>query len=554
MRAGKAKSDLDLARLDPPGSTDSGAWRRAAKPALSWAAGGLLAGILVTLLDPVGNPTQGLPAYLLLGGVAGLAAWAARRALGAGPLPRALSVALGLAFALRIGVGVALAHALPRYGYDREAQNAGYVYQDAWLRDKDAWDLGRSDRPLVEAFTAPQSSDQYGGLLWLSAGIYRFLSAGIQQPLMIVLLSATAGAVAVWFGWGFASMAFGGRAGMLAAWVMALYPDSVLLGASQMREPFIIAGLSLALFGYARTRTGAIRPGLVQVLSGSLIALVISPPSALMILVLVGVAWVWEGRLRPGWGLGWPIAVGIVALVLTLAAWSAVTGVGGGNPLALVGNWLTEGAEYQLTLLEQGSGWAQKLFDLTPAWAHAPMATVYGLTRPLLPASLADNSGATLWQVIGIWRGLGWFVLHPFLIYAGLAAVRSGGWRRLELYLAIAFWLAAILVSYRAAGDDWDNPRYRATLIPLMASLAAWGWWHARQSKSVWLRRTLTVYLGANLLLAHWFIGRYYHTPRLSLEATLAAMAAFVVVYLGVAILRDGGSARRRLTVSTPEV
>ncbi len=524
------------------------------RAALGWGAGGLLVGILVTLLDPVGGPTQGLPAYLFLGGVAGLLAWVARRALGAGALPRSLNIAVGLACALRIGVGVALAQALPRYGYDREAQNAGYVYQDAWLRDKDAWDLGRSDRPLVEALTAPESSDQYGGLLWLSASIYRFLSAGVQQPLMIVLLSATAGTLAVWLGWGFASMVFGGRPGLVAAWIMALYPDSVLLGASQMREPFIIAGLSLALFGYARMRTGAIRPGLVQVLIGSLIALVISPPSALMILVLIGLAWVWEGRLRPGWGLGWPIALGGVALILTLAAWSAVTGVGGGNPLALLGNWLTEGAAYQLYLLEQGSGWAQRLFELTPSWAHAPMATVYGLTRPLLPASLADNSGAALWQLIGIWRGFGWFVLLPFLIYAGLAAIRSGGWRRLEVVLAGAFWLAAILVSYRAAGDDWDNPRYRATLIPLMAGLAAWGWWHARQSKSVWLRRTLTAYLGANLLLGHWFIGRYYHTPRLTLEATLAAVTAFVVVYLGVAVMRDGVLGRRSLTVRSPEV
>jgi hypothetical protein len=140
------------------------------------------------------------------------------------------------------------------------------------------------------------------------------------------------------------------------------------------------------------------------------------------------------------------------------------------------------------------------------------------------------------------------------LIYAGLAAVRSGGWRRLEVYLAVGFWLAAILVSYKAAGDDWDNPRYRVTLIPLMAALAAWGWWHARQSKSMWLRRTLTAYLGANLLLGHWFIGRYYHTPRLSLEATLASMAGFLVVYLTVAILRDRRPERPNLTVSTPEV
>jgi hypothetical protein len=516
-----------------------------------WLAGGLLVGALVALLDPVGNPLQGLPAYLLLGGLVALIAFAAWSALGTSPPPRILILAVGLGFAMRISVGIALTYALPRYGYDEEEQRAGYVFQDAWLRDKDAWDLGRSDRPLVEAFSEPQSSDQYGGLLWLSAAIYRFLSGGVQRPLMIVLLSATAGAIGVGFGWGFASLVFGGRAGGLAGWILALYPDSVLLGASQMREPFIIAGLALALFGYARTRIGATRQGLRLILSGALTALLVSPPSALLILVLVGGAWLWEGRQRPGRRLVWPIAAGGAALLLAL---TAASGLGGRTLLTQVGSWLTRDAAYQIALLERGSGWVQRVFELSPVWAHAPLATVYGLGRPLLPAALADNRGALLWQGIGIWRGLGWFLLLPMLVYGGLAAARAGGWRRLELYLAAAFWLAAILVSYRAGGDNWDNPRYRTALLPLSAALAGWSWRHARETASPWLKRSFIAYLGASLVFGHWFIGRYYNTPRLSLEVTLAATVAFAVGYLSLALLRDLRAEQQRLTTGTPGI
>ncbi len=527
---------------------------RGVRRAIAWIAGGAGIGAVVALVDPKGAPTQGLPVYLLLGALGGLAIWAAWRAVADQGAARSLGAALVTAVALRLGIGIALANALPVLGYDREVQRAGYVFQDAWLRDKDAWDLGRSGRPLTEAFTRPRESDQYGGLLFLSSAIYRYLPGGTHRPLLIVMLAASAGSAAVLFTWGCVSMFFGGKPAMLAAWIVALYPDFVLLGASQMREPFIVAGLALGIFGYARIRAGAIRPGLRQVLWGSLIALVVSPPSALLILVLIGMAWAWEGRLRPSWGMGGLVAIGGLALLLTLAAWSAVTGVGGGNPLALLGSWLSQGADYQLYLLEQGSGWVQKLFDLAPQWAHAPMATLYGLLRPLLPATLADNTGAALWQAIGVWRGLGWFVMLPLLIYSSLAALRMRNRRSLEVYFTVAVWVAAILVSYRAAGDDWDNPRYRAVFIPLMAALVAWGWWHARQVESPWLRRTVVAYLGASLLFLHWFIGRYYHTPRLSLGATFAAMVGFVVLYLSATLLRDGWPGKPGLTVGSPEI
>jgi hypothetical protein len=525
---------------------------RRLRPWLPWLAGGLALAFLLTWLDPAGP--SGLPGYAALAAMCTLLFWLAWSSLARPEAARTLAALLLVALGLRLGVGIALARLLPVYGYPNEpGQQAGYVFQDAWLRDRDAWALGRSDRPLTHAFTEPSSSDQYGGMLFLSAAIYRYLSAGVHRPLLVTLPAAAFGALAALFTWAFATSAIDRRAGIVAGWVVTLYPEAVLLGASQMREPFILCGLALALLGYGRMRAGG-RGGLRMLLLGGLIALFVSPPYALVILLLVVLAWLWEGRLRVSWAAVGLAGLAVLALGLTAVAWSAVQDVGGGHPLALVGDWLLRSARFQLVLLERGSGWVQRLFEMTPEWMHLPLATAYGLTRPLLPAALADRTGAVLWQVIEIWRAAGWFVLVPTLAYAVVAALRGGGRRSLVSYLGLAFWVAAVIVSLRAAGDDWDNPRYRAVFVPLMGALAGWAWLHSRQVGRRWLQRAYVGLIGATLIFLQWYAGRYYGTPRLSLEATLAAILGFALLYFGGMALLDRRRAHPRLTGGVREV
>jgi 4-amino-4-deoxy-L-arabinose transferase-like glycosyltransferase len=519
---------------------------------IPWAAGAAVAALAPAWLDPSGPPFSGLPAYTALAGLCALLAWLTWREVARRDAPRWLGAVLLVALALRLGLAVAMARLLPIYGYPEEDERqAGYIFQDARLRDNDAWALGRSDESLTRAFLRPQESDQYGGLLFLSAAIYRYLSAGVHRPLLVVLPAAAFGSLAALFSWAFAASTIGRRAGAVAGWVVALYPDAVLLGASQMREPFVMAGLALALYGYSRVRLGSSRPGLTAVALGILLALFVSPPYGLVILLVIGLAWLWEGGRRPSWTAVGLLVLAALAIALTALAWTSLQDVQGGNPLSMLGDWLLSSAQYQLSLLEQGSGWVQRLFDLTPKWLHLPLATLYGLTRPLLPAALADRTGAVLWQIVEIWRSLGWFALLPTLVYAPLAALRSSQRRSLALYLGLAFWLAAVVVSFRAAGDDWDNPRYRAVFVPLMGTLAGWAWFHAR---SRWLSRTYVGAIGVALIFLHWYAGRYYGTPRLSLEATLAAMLGFAGLYFGGLALRDRRHAQPGLTGKASEV
>lgn len=527
---------------------------RKVKGWLPWVAGVLGVSAVLAALDWRGEPMAGWPGYLALSAVCAVILWAAWRWASPAGSTRGAAWAMGAAVAVRLALAVFLAYALPTLGYDNPHQRAGYFFPDAYDRDNAARVLAQSDEPLLSAFTGASQTDQYGGLLFLSALTYRTLSPDVHRPLLVILLTATAGGLATLFTWRFAETLGGRRAAGLAGWLAALYPEMVLLGASHMREPFIACGLALALFGYARGRAGSARDALIGVGSGLLLATAISPPYGVLAAAIVLVAWLWEGRGRvSAWGLGLLAVVAIIGFVLTIRAWSGIeVAEGTDNVIDLVGWWLSAGARFEIYKLERASGMVQVLFERTPEWAHMPMATGYGLIRPFFPAALTEEM-APLARGIEIARSLGWLVLLPFLLYAPLAAVRSAGLRGLPTYLSVVVWATAILASYRAGGDGWDNVRYRAVFLAAQAALAGWAWSHARQVGAAWLRRTAVLVAGVILIFLQWYLGRYVGTPRLDLNGTLALLVAFVVLAIAVPLISDWRR-QRRLTRRTPAV
>jgi hypothetical protein len=164
-----------------------------------------------------------------------------------------------------------------------------------------------------------------------------------------------------------------------------------------------------------------------------------------------------------------------------------------------------------------------------------------------------DSTSLPLPRVIGIFRGIGWFALLPFLIYAPFAAVRAAGWRSLQTFLAALVWLTAIGASFRLAGDQWDNPRARTVFIAAQLALAGWAWAHARSTKGKWLGRAGIVVGGSTLIFLQWYAGRYYQTPRFNLNETVALVGGFIVLFLGGAIAWEAIRGRR-LTATPPEV
>ena len=508
--------------------------------------GSVCAGLLLALADGNGFTPVAWFAYsvlLTVGLTAILLAFTTLQGQGAPTL--ILWLAVGT-LALRLVVGLALARTLPDFGYDENAQNHGYVFWDAYKRDTDSWERARGDLPLLASLTDPRGSDQYGGLLLVSVGTYRALGGDVHRPLQIVVLTAAASALGLLFTWGFANAVWGRHVGNVAAWIVLLTPEAVLLGASQMREAFLILGMAMILYGYSRSRGDRRPAGVAWLVSGLLVLLFFSPPTALVGAVVVWTAALWEGRAGPKiprWVLLLGVPVAIAGLGLAVQSWARLEQITGTFGQIIVQWWENAGAAWRLGQAAAESDMLQVTLDKTPIGLRLPFLVGYGLVQPFLPAAIA-SSGNSLWKLIAIARGLGWFAFIPLLIYGTVAAVAKRGWRSLEAYLGLLIWVTALLASYRAPGYQWDNPRYRAVFLTAQASLAAWAWVVSRSERSPWLKR-IYVSLGlATLLVLDWYLGRRIGFPSLSLEGTLGAALVTVAAYLGFGVYRDRRAVR----------
>jgi hypothetical protein len=506
---------------------------------------------------------------------------------------KTLGLIIALAFFLRLGVGVTLRVALPIYGHNDEDDRAGYVFTDAHNRDNQAWKLAISERPIIDAFSEKYASDQYGGLLAFNAFIYRYLSADAQRPLMLVLFSAFFAALGVPFLWKAVSPVFGEKVAWASAWIFALYPESVLLGASAMREPYLLTFSAFALWGFVilfhrapeghrdypgtarqgecsersdeqseeRSRSGWIWLGL-----GLLGMLLVSPAVALVTIVIF-VGWVYftNERREISWaGILAVTAVFILGLFILSSSLNRSSQFDATSPLHVINDWLRLAVKWDAYQLERDSGWIQKIFDEGPRWIRLPFIAIYGIFQPILPATVIHPT-KLIWTIIGFLRGLGWYAILPLLILSlGAAAgsahrpateggVEGSGKMRAErsrsiiLWLSLFAWIWILLASLRGGADLYDNPRYRTILFLWQSILAGyvWVWW--RESRSVWFTAVLACEIVFVLVFTQWYLSRYLHWGG---QLPFAVMIGLIVglwgLIIGVGSWQDQKSAGKR--------
>ena len=66
---------------------------------------------------------------------------------------------VALAFLLRLGIGVYLTLVLPVAGYDEPQQNQGYLFNDAFRRDSEAWGYNLSATSPLEILSVKHDTD-----------------------------------------------------------------------------------------------------------------------------------------------------------------------------------------------------------------------------------------------------------------------------------------------------------------------------------------------------------------------------------------------------------
>jgi hypothetical protein len=501
---------------------------------------GMALGALLATLDGRGQWWHGWLAFSLLSILAWVVLLATWRWMGSS---RVLGLLLLLVFASRLALGVGLSFTLPVSGYDTPVQKAGYNSVDAYDRDMQSWELAISERSLWAAFDKGYAVDQYGGLEALSALLFRALSADAHRPWLIILLSALASALGLAFFWQAARSAWDDKIASLAAWGMALYPESIWLGASQMREPFLLLFIAVVFFGVVRWQVNLDRHGWLPITLGLAGMLFFSPGIAIFtILLLAGWVILRRKHIRLPWkGIGLVVGVLILAFLLLWVALRRGTFSGAPFFVTLVG-WFKYSMAWDIYQLERDSGMIQHLFrNVLSPQLKLPFIFVYGLLQPVLPAALFDPS-TWLWQTVGILRSLGWYLILPLLVFNLIAILRSetGAGRSAWLWMFVINWVWIAISVLRAGGDQWDNPRYRLIFLGFQTALAAKAWLYYRASQDRWLGRILLIELVFTLLFVDWYASRFFPGfPALSFMLTMLAIVSISVIIVVVGLWQD---------------
>ncbi len=408
---------------------------------------------------------------------------------------RVLAALMLVTFFTRLLLGLFINTALPVIGFDNEAENAGYVYSDAFVRDTQSLALARSDAPLTSAF-GEESIDQYGGLMFLSATVYRYFSLDEARPLFVTILAALTMTAGLAFLFDATRRRWGVKVGLAAGWFYALYPEGILLGSAQMREPFLIGFFCIAFWAVLSWREKTAWKVLVFGLAMGLSLFISAPFGAILTGMLIAfwlVEWVSNQSSKKIRRVGL-LVLALMGLAGLVAGWW----------------WLKPTLYYDAYLTRVHSGNITALLDIMGEKWQTPFITFYGSVQPFLPGALTDTS-LHFWRTTAIIRALGWWFVLPFLPYGFFALwkakPKSDRWGLLLIVISIFAWI--LISALRAGGDLWDNPRYRALLIPWFALLVGWCWQRLRTGHLAWFLRWVGVVLVFFIVFFLWYMFRY---------------------------------------------
>jgi hypothetical protein len=451
---------------------------------------------------------------------------------------KALAWFLLIAYMLRIALGVFFAWGLPRFGYDEPTQKAGFVFFDAFRREASAWELANSNEPLISAFSDKYGTDQYGGILAISAAVYRYLSPDAFRPALISILAAGAMALSMPFLLNLIKRFFNKKIAYWAVIIFIFYPEGLLLASSQMREPFLILFISMISWSAANLMAN-------EKIAKAVIAAVLSLFGLFLFSFRVAIPVIGATALWL-WGLG---TSRIKKIWIRIAGWTLIILLGGAAILIFRG-WISEVFRWDTLVTFRASGMIQYQLENLPRSLRFPFILVYGLFQPVLPAAIVDPA-PWIWHVLAIFRALGWYALLPLKVYALFRTWKADpAFKRNWLVIfTIVIWAWILISSARAGGDQWDNPRYRTIFLPWMALVAGWAIFYALKNKDRWLARILMVEGVFLFFFGIWYVDRYYlPNIRIGLPWVILLVLGFSGLILVWGFIRDRRQKKRSLT------
>jgi hypothetical protein len=411
---------------------------------------------------------------------------------------RTLAWMITLAFVLRLGVGIIMTVGLPLWGYDTPQQKSGYIFTDAFKRDAQTWELGTHGESLLVGFEKGFYADQYGGMLAIGGGIYRYFSPDAHRPIMVIIFGAFVAALGVVFLYKAIQLRWSEHLAALATWIMVFYPDSILFGASQLREPILIGLMCIAFWGVLawKERRGPALAALI--ISFAFLAMFSTMITTTLFIMLAVLFWFeYIAPLSALWKRIGQVGMVIGSVLLLIFFWQ----------------WLNSAANWDILVTQMSSGWIAKIIEEAGAHFRWPIIAIYGLVQPVLPAAITDIDTRPVWYVVAVLRATGWYLLAPLLIYSVITlwSKHDVDQKQMLVWISIFVVVWSLIAAVRAGGDQWDNPRYRVIFIPWLGLLAAWGVDWAWRKRDAWLVRWVLVefiFLG---FFTNWYFSRYFH-------------------------------------------
>jgi len=197
---------------------------------------------------------------------------------------------------------------------------------------------------------------------------------------------------------------WGRRVALIACCVLAFYPEAILQGSSQTREPFVVAFICILFWLTLAWRDHRVTYSILFVLTLGGLAFfnTLAAVAAFAFLAVWFILDLYSAHLKKranNWF--WLLLAGAALILMT------------GGTL-----YLLEYAKWDAWVTLLNSGFAQTIIDKRNPKFLVPFMTLYGLFQPLLPATIIAHSAQPLWTAIGIFHAAGWYLLLPFLIYA----------------------------------------------------------------------------------------------------------------------------------------
>ncbi len=457
--------------------------------------------------------------------------------------------------------------ALRAWGYRSPEQQAGFIATDAYNASQLAWDRAQSDTPALSAF-ARGHGDNTGGITFLGVVAYRAFSPDFQRPMILGLLASSFTALTVLAAYHLGSLHASQSVAKGAAVIAALYPEAVIIGSAHLQQGYLALLVGFMLWGVSaawgvnvRRDPGAEAPlfslsrrgGALLAVMALILMMGVSLQFGILAAGVLLVAAVWLADWKTTAGRVWlgVLAAVVIALPLLHFLSEAELIPDSLNLLMIQWKFLFGQAwtEFDRMLAAPGTDLFESLMVRMPRSLAFIVAGCYGLLQPVLPAAIgyrnAEQAGGGIWQVLGLLRASGWYILLPLLVYGGSAALRRMRERRFDTFAALLFWIVAAVASYRALGDQWDNPRYRLFVLVPMAFLAAWGYVRWRETRSPWLARIAIPFALSCVVMTAWYVARYWLGVRLPAVPVLAGVIGMGVVSLLAMTLIQG---RRRRT------